>query len=373
MTGRQDGWQQPEDPQQDSRQQDSQAQPWQPRQYDPVLHAERMAADGQNESRHQLLWPRYSPDHPPTYAYRQHHYAPQSPPEQSPPPQSPPEQSSPEQGQSRQGQRAPVPPQQPLRRGPSWPVRHKVLSGLIAVASIGIIAAVASSSNSPSQHTANGATPTTRIAAPNNTAAATNTAAAGSTTGARSATEATNAPSPMSAVSTAPASTAPSTRAATDSTPMTASQQQAVDAAQDYLSEGQGFSEQGLLDQLTSSDGNGFSKSDAEFAISDLHPNWDQQAVDSAQSYLNEGQGFSEQGLLQQLTSSAGAGFTDAQAEYAINSLHPDWDAQAVEAAKSYLQLGGFSQSSLMQQLTSSYGAGFTEAQAEYAVGQVGL
>jgi hypothetical protein len=33
----------------------------------------------------------------------------------------------------------------------------------------------------------------------------------------------------------------------------------------------------------------------------------------------------------------------------------------------------GFSRSALIQQLTSSYGAGFTQAQAEYAVSKVGL
>jgi hypothetical protein len=151
---------------------------------------------------------------------------------------------------------------------------------------------------------------------------------------------------------------------------MTTARQQAVDAAEGYLSLGQGFSAQGLLQQLTSSAGTGFSKSDAEFAISYLHPNWDQQAVDAANGYLSLGQGFSEQGLLQQLTSSNGSGFTQAQAEYAISYLHPDWDAQAVDAAKGYLQLGGFSQASLLQQLTSSAGSGFTQAQAEYAVSQ---
>ena len=154
---------------------------------------------------------------------------------------------------------------------------------------------------------------------------------------------------------------------------MTGAQQQAVDAAEGYLSEGQGFSKQGLLSQLTSSAGNGFSKSDAEFAVKYLNPDWSAQAVDAGQGYLSGGQGFSDQGLLQQLTSSAGDGFTEAQAEYAINSLHPDWDAQAVDAAKGYMQMGGFSQASLIQQLTSSAGNGFTQAQAEYAASQVGL
>jgi hypothetical protein len=98
-----------------------------------------------------------------------------------------------------------------------------------------------------------------------------------------------------------------------------------------------------------------------------------QQAVDSAQSYLSEGQGFSEQGLIQQLTSSAGNGFTPAQAEYAISHLQPDWDTQAVDAAKGYMQMGGFSHASLIEQLTSSAGSGFTQAQAEYAASKVGL
>jgi hypothetical protein len=100
----------------------------------------------------------------------------------------------------------------------------------------------------------------------------------------------------------------------------------------------------------------------------------EQQAVESAQSYLNLGSGFSEAGLLKQLTSSYGAGFTAANAQFAINYLNPDWDAQAVVSAKSYLALGqGFSSAGLIQQLTSSYGAGFTQAQAEYAVSKVGL
>ena len=104
---------------------------------------------------------------------------------------------------------------------------------------------------------------------------------------------------------------------------MTGAQQQGVDAAQGYLSEGQGFSDQGLLNQLTSSAGNGFPKSDAEFAISYLKPNWDAQAVEAAQGYLSDGEGFSRSGLIQQLTSSYGDGFTEAQAEYAVNKVMP--------------------------------------------------
>ena len=98
-----------------------------------------------------------------------------------------------------------------------------------------------------------------------------------------------------------------------------------------------------------------------------------QQAVDAAQNYLSMGQGFSQYSLTRQLTSSYGSGFSLADAQFAINYLNPDWNAQAVEAAQGYMKMGGFSAASLTQQLTSDSGNGFTEAQAAYAVAKVGL
>jgi Host cell surface-exposed lipoprotein len=98
-----------------------------------------------------------------------------------------------------------------------------------------------------------------------------------------------------------------------------------------------------------------------------------QQAVEAAQGYLSMGSGFSQESLIKQLTSSYGSGFAQADAQFAVNYLNPNWDAQAVEAAQGYMQMGGFSASSLTQQLTSDYGDGFTQAQAEYAVAKVGL
>lgn len=100
----------------------------------------------------------------------------------------------------------------------------------------------------------------------------------------------------------------------------------------------------------------------------------EQQAVSAAQNYLGDGQGFSRFSLEQQLTSSYGDGFSESGAEFAVSYLAPDWYAQAVDAAKGYMSDGeGFSASSLEQQLTSTYGNGFTQAEAEYAVRQVGL
>lgn len=333
MTDGQNWGQAPQYPRQGYGQQDPQDPPWQPQQYDPAYHQQRIGG-GQPPSPPQgQPWPQPGYGRQPYPAQPQYAPGPQPP----APPQNQPGYGQPPWTPQQPGHG----PGQPNRRKP-WPARHKVLTGLIAFGALVVIIAAASASNKPST-------------------AASDTGAAASSA------------SPSATVPSARATSAPSTPAAPASPAMTGAQQQAVDAAEDYLSEGQGFSDQGLLSQLTSSAGNGFSKSDAEFAVNSLNPNWNGQAVDAAEGYLSEGQGFSDQGLLQQLTSSAGDGFTEAQAEYAINSLHPNWNAQAVDAAKGYMQLGGFSQASLIQQLTSSAGDGFTQAQAEYAASRVGL
>jgi hypothetical protein len=97
-----------------------------------------------------------------------------------------------------------------------------------------------------------------------------------------------------------------------------------------------------------------------------------QQALEAAQSYVDTME-FSKAGLLDQLTSSAGENFSQADAEYAVNHVDADWNSEAVEAAQGYMDIGGFSRASLIDQLTSPAGDQFTKAQAEYAADQVGL
>lgn len=126
----------------------------------------------------------------------------------------------------------------------------------------------------------------------------------------------TQAEAAAGAASSAPAPAPAETRPAG-----TVSELQALAAAQGYLSDGQGFSRQGLLDQLDSSAGNGFSVADATWAVDHSDANWDAQAVECAKGYMNDGQGFSRQGLIQQMTSAYGNKFTQAQAEYAANAL----------------------------------------------------
>jgi hypothetical protein len=118
----------------------------------------------------------------------------------------------------------------------------------------------------------------------------------------------------------APAASTPSSGSGAQSSGnLTASQQNAVAAANDYLST-QGFSEQGLIDQLSSSDGDGYLVSDATVAVDSLHVDWDAQAVSTAKEYLPT-QSFSCQGLIEQLSSSAGDQFTAAQAQYAATKV----------------------------------------------------
>jgi C1A family cysteine protease len=98
-------------------------------------------------------------------------------------------------------------------------------------------------------------------------------------------------------------------------------------------------------------------------------------AIESAQSYLDYS-GFSRKGLLNQLTSKYGEGFPRSDAQFAITYLEQndlvDWNAEAVESANSYLETSSFSKSGLFQQLTSKYGAQFTPEQANYALKKVG-
>ena len=97
-----------------------------------------------------------------------------------------------------------------------------------------------------------------------------------------------------------------------------------------------------------------------------------QQALDSAKSYLDMGTGFSRAGLIDQLSSSAGDQFSVADATWAVDHSGADWYAQAVMSAKGYMKMGGFSRASLIDQL-STPAEQFTLAQATYAVNQVGL
>lgn len=94
-------------------------------------------------------------------------------------------------------------------------------------------------------------------------------------------------------------------------------------------------------------------------------------AVRSAQQYLSM-MGFSRSGLINQLSSDAGDGYSLADATVAVDHLKVDWNAQAVRSAKQYLSMMGFSCTGLIEQLSSSAGDRYTVSQATYGAKQAG-
>ena len=95
-------------------------------------------------------------------------------------------------------------------------------------------------------------------------------------------------------------------------------------------------------------------------------------AVRSAKQYLTM-QGFSRAGLIQQLSSSVGDGYTVADATVAVDSLNIDWNEEAVRSAKQYLSMQGFSCRGLIQQLSSAAGDRYTVTEATYGAQQAGV
>jgi nucleoside-specific outer membrane channel protein Tsx len=89
-------------------------------------------------------------------------------------------------------------------------------------------------------------------------------------------------------------------------------------------------------------------------------------ALQSAKDYLKY-QAFSKKGLFDQLKFE---GYTNSQATYAVNNVNANWNTQAYKSAKSYLKYQSFSRSGLIDQLIFE---GFTRSQATYGVNKVGL
>lgn len=83
-------------------------------------------------------------------------------------------------------------------------------------------------------------------------------------------------------------------------------------------------------------------------------------------------QGFSRNGLIQQLSSDAGDGYTISDATVAVDSLNVDWNQQAVKSAQQYLSMQGFSCKGLIHQLSSNAGDRYTVSQATYGARQAG-
>jgi hypothetical protein len=91
----------------------------------------------------------------------------------------------------------------------------------------------------------------------------------------------------------------------------------------------------------------------------------------SAEQYLSM-TGFSREGLIQQLSSDAGEGYSVSDATAAVDSLSVDWNENAAKSASQYLSMSGFSCKGLIEQLSSSAGDEYTVSQATYGAHQAG-
>ncbi len=90
-------------------------------------------------------------------------------------------------------------------------------------------------------------------------------------------------------------------------------------------------------------------------------------ALNQADTYANT-MHLSKQGVYDQLVSQYGGQFSAAAAQYAIDNVTADWNANALATAKNYQSQQSLSPSAIHDQLISSYGDKFTEAEADYAI-----
>lgn len=78
---------------------------------------------------------------------------------------------------------------------------------------------------------------------------------------------------------------------------------------------------------------------------------------------------MSKQGVYDQLTSEYGEKFNPESASWAIAHMSDiDWNANALEKAKTYQKQMAMSKEAIREQLISSYGEKFTEEEAQYAI-----
>jgi TM2 domain-containing membrane protein YozV len=77
---------------------------------------------------------------------------------------------------------------------------------------------------------------------------------------------------------------------------------------------------------------------------------------------------MSKAGIYDQLTSEYGEQFPPEAAQYAVDNVQADWNANALAKAKSYQDQMSMSPEAIRDQLSSAYGEKFTADEAEYAI-----
>lgn len=122
-----------------------------------------------------------------------------------------------------------------------------------------------------------------------------------------------------------------------------------------------------LYDQLTSEYGEKFSAEAAQYAIDNVDADWNANALANAQNY-NDTMHMSKARLYDQLVSDAGEKFTEEEAQYAVDNVKADWNENALATAKNYQDTMAMSPEAIRSQLTSDAGEKFTADEADYAI-----
>ncbi|MDY5840484.1 MAG: Ltp family lipoprotein [Corynebacterium camporealensis] len=149
-------------------------------------------------------------------------------------------------------------------------------------------------------------------------------------------------------------------------------QDAALAKAESYMSYSN-FSKEGLLRQLHSEHGEGFSDEAARYAVDTIDIDWNEKAVASANAHTKNSD-ISRAGLEHLLTSDRGLAFTEEETQFALDNMEPvDWNEQAFKAAQQVYDNGTRDRETLHHILTSDTGKRFTEEEAEYAMDKLGV
>ena len=140
----------------------------------------------------------------------------------------------------------------------------------------------------------------------------------------------------------------------------------ALNKAYDY-SEVMHMSKKGIYEQLTSEYGEQFTEKAAQYAMDNIDVDWNANALAKAEDY-SETMHMSKKGIYEQLISEYGEQFTEDEAQYAVDNLKADYKANALQKAKDYQSTMDMSPAAIYDQLISEYGEQFTKEEAQYAI-----
>lgn len=141
-----------------------------------------------------------------------------------------------------------------------------------------------------------------------------------------------------------------------------------VDIESDYVSDVESvvFYETEVPTEGTETMVKSTNKQSTEKTVSDV-PTEYLNALIKAETY-SEYMHMSKKSIYDQLVSEYGENFPEDAAQYAIDNLVADWNANALETAKAYYEDMSMSKSAVYEQLISEYGEQFTESEAQYAI-----